>query len=95
MALTKSELIDKMSAAADINKAQAERAYGALVEAVRDGVKAGDEVRLHDLGTFRVAERAARTGRNPQTGAEITIPAAKTVTFKAVSGLKDLANGIK
>ena len=90
---TKSELIASMAEVAGITKAQAEKAYGVVVDQVRDGVKAGQEVRLHDLGTFRVGERAARKGRNPQTGAEIDIPAAKTVTFKPVSGLKDLANG--
>lgn len=92
---TKGELIGKMAEAAGITKAQAERVYGAIVDTVRDGVKAGEEVRLHDLGTFRVGERAARKGRNPLTGAEIEIAASKTVTFKAASALKDLANGGK
>lgn len=90
---TKSELIAKIAEVAGITKAQAEKAYGVVVDAVKDGVKAGQEVRLHDLGTFRVGDRAARKGRNPQTGEEIDIAAAKTVTFKAVDGLKKLANG--
>lgn len=90
--MNKSELIDAIAASADITKADAGRALDAAVEAITQALKAGDQVTLVGFGTFLVKERAARTGRNPQTGKEITIAASKVPGFKAGKGLKDAVN---
>jgi len=73
--VNKSQLIDKIAADADISKAAAGRVLDAFMGSVSDALKDGDEVALVGFGTFSVRDRAARTGRNPQTGKEITIPA--------------------
>lgn len=90
--VNKSELIDHIAEGADISKASANRALDAFVEAVSDTLKSGDQVALVGFGTFSVRERAARKGRNPQTGAEIDIAAAKVPGFKAGKALKDAVN---
>jgi DNA-binding protein HU-beta len=90
--VNKSQLIDQIAEGADISKASAGRALDAFVEAVSDTLKSGDQVALVGFGTFSVRERAARTGRNPQTGAEIQIAAAKVPGFKAGKALKDAVN---
>ncbi|KXF81389.1 DNA-binding protein HU-beta [Enterovibrio sp. ZSDZ35] len=90
--MNKSQLIDKIAQNADLSKASAGRALDALIEAVSDSLKDGDQVALVGFGTFSVRERSARTGRNPQTGAEIKIPAAKVPGFKAGKALKDAVN---
>ena len=90
--MNKSELIDAIAAAADIPKAVAGRALDAVIESVTDALKAGDSVVLVGFGTFAVKERAARTGRNPQTGKPINIAAAKIPGFKAGKALKDAVN---
>ncbi|KKA43977.1 MULTISPECIES: HU family DNA-binding protein [Salinivibrio] len=90
--MNKSELIDHIAEGADISKASANRALDAFVEAVSDTLKSGDQVALVGFGTFSVRERAARKGRNPQTGAEIDIAAAKVPGFKAGKALKDAVN---
>lgn len=90
--MNKSELIDAIADSADISKAAAGRAVDAVVESVTDALKKGDQVTLIGFGTFSVKERAARTGRNPQTGAEIQIAAAKIPSFKAGKALKDAVN---
>ncbi|OGT89774.1 MAG: DNA-binding protein HU [Gammaproteobacteria bacterium RIFOXYA12_FULL_61_12] len=90
--MNKSELIDAMAAAADISKASAGRALNGLIEAVSDAMKSGDSVTLIGFGTFSVRERAARSGRNPQTGASIEIKASKVPSFKAGKALKDAVN---
>ncbi|WP_145525710.1 nucleoid-associated protein HU-beta [Yersinia vastinensis] len=90
--MNKSQLIDKIAAGADISKAAAGRALDAIISSVTDTLKEGDEVALVGFGSFTVRERAARTGRNPQTGKEISIPAAKVPGFKAGKGLKDAVN---
>ncbi len=87
--MNKSELIDAIAASADIPKAAAGRALDATLEAVTGALQNGDSVALVGFGTFSVKERAARTGRNPQTGAEIKIPASKVPGFKAGKALKD------
>ncbi|SDX13050.1 nucleoid DNA-binding protein [Marinobacter mobilis] len=87
--VNKSELIDAIAESADISKASAGRALDAMTTAVTDALKTGDQVTLIGFGTFSVKERAARTGRNPQTGAEIKIPASKVPGFKAGKALKD------
>ena len=90
--MNKSELIDAIAESADISKAAAGRAIDAVVESVTNALKEGDQVTLIGFGTFSVKERAARTGRNPQTGEEIQIAAAKIPSFKAGKGLKDAVN---
>ena len=91
--MNKSELIDAIAASADISKAAAGRALDAMTESVTTALKEGDQVTLIGFGTFSVKDRAARTGRNPQTGAEIQIKAAKVPNFKAGKALKDSVNG--
>ncbi|AMG32104.1 DNA-binding protein HU-beta [Grimontia hollisae] len=90
--MNKSQLIDKIAENADLSKAAAGRALDALIEAVSDSLKEGEQVALVGFGTFSVRERSARTGRNPQTGAEIKIAAAKVPGFKAGKALKDAVN---
>ncbi|GEK72888.1 MULTISPECIES: HU family DNA-binding protein [Halomonas] len=90
--MNKSELIEAIAASADIPKAAASRALDAMVDAVADSLKKGDSVSLVGFGTFTVKERAARTGRNPQTGEPIEISAAKVPSFKAGKALKDSVN---
>ncbi|QIZ84243.1 HU family DNA-binding protein [Bermanella marisrubri] len=90
--MNKSELIDAIAASADIPKAAAGRALDATVDAITNALKEGDQVVLVGFGTFAVKERAARTGRNPQTGQPIEIAAAKVPGFKPGKALKDAVN---
>jgi len=90
--VNKSELIEAIAASADIPKAAATRALDAMVESVTDSLKKGESVSLVGFGTFAIKERAARTGRNPQTGQPIQISAAKVPSFKAGKALKDAIN---
>lgn len=90
--MNKSELIDVIAASADISKAAASRALDAVTESIMGALKKGDQVALVGFGTFAVKERAARTGRNPQTGAPIDIAAAKIPSFKPGKALKDAVN---
>lgn len=90
--MNKSELIDAMAASADISKETAGRAMDAFVESLTSALKQGDDVVLVGFGTFSVKDRAERTGRNPQTGADIKIPAAKVPGFKAGKNLKEAVN---
>ncbi|MFN3545315.1 MAG: HU family DNA-binding protein [Thiobacillus sp.] len=90
--MNKSELIDAIAVSADISKAAAGRALDAAVEAVKKALKKGDMVTLVGFGSFYVGKRAARTGRNPRTGASIKIKAAKVPKFRAGKGLKDAIN---
>lgn len=90
--MNKTELIDAIAASADLSKADAGRALDAVVEAVTDTLKKGDQVSLVGFGTFAVKHRAAREGRNPQTGATIQIKASNVPGFKAGKALKDAVN---
>ena len=90
--MNKTQLVEKIATNADITKADAGRALDAFIEAVTETLKDGDQVSLVGFGTFSVRDRAARTGRNPQTGAEIQIAAAKVPGFKPGKGLKDAVN---
>jgi len=90
--VNKTELIDAIAASADLSKADAGRALDAVVEAVTDTLKKGDQVSLVGFGTFAVKHRAAREGRNPQTGATIQIKASNVPGFKAGKALKDAVN---
>lgn len=90
--MNKSQLIDKIAEGADISKAAAGRALDAFIASVTESLQQGDAVALVGFGTFDVRERAARTGRNPQTGKEIEISAAKVPVFRAGKALKDAVN---
>lgn len=90
--MNKSELIEAVAESADLPKAAANRAVDAVVEAVTKALQSGDQVSLVGFGTFSVKDRAARTGRNPQTGEPIQIKAAKIPSFKAGKALKDAVN---
>ena len=90
--MNKSELIEAISAEADLSKAGAGRALDAVISAVTGALKDGESVSLVGFGTFSVKARAARTGRNPQTGAAIQIAAANIPSFKAGKALKDSVN---
>jgi DNA-binding protein HU-beta len=90
--MTKAELIDKIASDANISKTAAGSALGSMVEGVTKSLSRGDSVTLVGFGTFSVSKRAARTGRNPRTGAPIQIKAANVPRFKAGKGLKDAVN---
>jgi DNA-binding protein HU-beta len=87
--MNKSELIDQIAKSADISKAAAGRALDAAMAAVKSSLKKGGMVTLVGFGTFYVGKRAARSGRNPRTGASIKIRAAKVPKFRAGKALKD------
>ena len=78
---------------AGISKADAGKAVTAMLDVLKEALAKGDKVSLPGFGTFEITERAARTGRNPQTGAAIEIAASKGVKFKAGKALKDAVNG--
>ena len=87
--MTKAELIASIGREAKISKASAEKALNAFTNTVMKALKKGDTLALTGFGTFSVAKRKARTGRNPQTGREIKIPATRVAKFKAGNMLKD------
>ncbi|MCR5546533.1 MAG: HU family DNA-binding protein [Lachnospiraceae bacterium] len=90
--MNKTELVDAIAKKADLSKKDAAAAVDAFVESVSDALKKGDKVQLVGFGTFQTSKRAARTGRNPQTGAEIKIKASTVPQFKAGKALKDTVN---
>ena len=90
--MTKSELIDAIAEKSGLSKADATKALAATLESVTDALKAGEKVALIGFGTFSVSPRAARTGKNPQTGEAIAIPASNAAKFKAGQQLKDAVN---
>ena len=90
--MNKAELVDAIADSADLSKAAASRALDAVINSITDTLKSGDQVSLVGFGTFTVKDRAARTGRNPQTGEPIEIKAAKVPGFKAGKALKDAVN---
>ena len=90
--MNKAELIDAMASDANLSKADAKRALESLTTNVTSALKKGDKVALIGFGTFSISARAARTGRNPQTGATIKIAAKKVAKFKAGSALSDAVN---
>ncbi len=87
--MNKVELVEAMATQAGITKKDAEAALNAFTGVVTEELKKGEKVQLVGFGTFEVAERAERTGRNPQTGEEMTIAACKAPKFKAGKALKD------
>jgi DNA-binding protein HU-beta len=90
--MNKTDLIDAVSADAEVTKAEAARAVDAVINAITKALKKGDAVTLVGFGTFQVRKRAARTGRNPKTGETIKIKASKNPAFKAGKALKDAVN---
>lgn len=88
----KSDLIEAIAKSADLSKAAAGRALDATLASIATSLQKGKPVALVGFGTFYTADRAARTGRNPQTGAAINIDAAKVPKFRAGKGLKDAVN---
>lgn len=87
--MTKVELIDKMAKDADISKAAAQKAMDSFMDGIKKALKKGNKVTLVGFGTFSVGKRAARKGRNPQTGETIKIKASKSPKFKAGKSFKD------
>jgi DNA-binding protein HU-beta len=90
--VNKSELIEHIATQADISKAAAARALDAVIDGVTRSLEKGDSVTLVGFGTFAVGRRAARSGRNPRTGAEIAIKAARVPKFRAGQALRDALN---
>ena len=90
--MNKSELIDAIASEADISKASAGRALDSMLSSITGALSNGDSVSLVGFGTFGVKQRAARAGRNPQTGATIQIKAATVPGFKAGKALKEAVN---
>ena len=90
--MSKTELVAAIAERTGLTKKDSEAAVNAFVETLTEQLKKGEKVQLIGFGTFEVSERAARTGRNPQTGAEITIVASKVPKFKAGKALKELLN---
>ena len=90
--MNKTELIAAIAEKTELSKKDAEKALKAFTDVVAEELKKGEKIQLVGFGTFEVSERAARTGRNPQTGAEMTIAASKAPKFKAGKALKDAIN---
>jgi DNA-binding protein HU-beta len=90
--VNKQELIENIAGSADITKAAAGRALDSMIDSITGSLKNGDSVVLVGFGTFSVRDRAARIGRNPQTGEKIQIAAARVPAFKAGKALKDAVN---
>ncbi len=90
--MNKTELIEHIATQADISKAAAARALDAVIGGIKNTLKKNGSVSLTGFGTFTVSKRAARTGRNPRTGAQIKIKSAKVPKFRPGKGLKDHLN---
>ena len=90
--MNKAELVAKVAEGADINKVDAEGALNAAIETIIKALAKGDKVQLIGFGTFSSGNRAARIGRNPRTGKEVKISAARTVKFTAGKAFKDRVN---
>lgn len=87
--MNKGELIDAVAGKADLTKADAEKAINAVLETVEEELSRENEVQITGFGSFKITHRAAREGRNPQTGEAMTIPATKTPNFSAGNKLKE------
>ena len=90
--MNKADLVAAMAEKAGVSKKDAEASLKAFTDVVAEELKKGEKIQLVGFGTFEVSERAARTGRNPQTGAEMTIAASKVPQLKAGKALKDSLN---
>ena len=91
--MNKAELVAAMAEKAELSKKDAEAALKAFTDVVAEELKKGEKIQLVGFGTFETSERAAREGRNPQTGETMTIEASKSPKFKAGKALKDVVNG--
>ena len=87
--MNKTELIAAVAEKTDLSKKDADAAVSAVLGAITDALKAGDQIQLVGFGTFEVRNRAAKQGRNPRTGETMTVPASKVPAFKAGKALKD------
>ncbi len=87
--MTKTDLINLVAEKTELSKKDAEKAVAAVLESITEALVSNDKVQLVGFGTFEVRDRAAREGKNPSTGAPITIPASKVPAFKAGKALKD------
>lgn len=90
--MNKTELVAAIAEKSELSKKDSEKALKAFIDTVTDELKKGEKIQLVGFGTFEVSERAERTGRNPQTGKEMVIPASKAPKFKAGKALKDMIN---
>ncbi|MBA4495609.1 HU family DNA-binding protein [Paenactinomyces guangxiensis] len=90
--MNKTELINKVAEAAELTKKDATKSVEAVLDAITEALRAGEKVQLIGFGNFEVRDRAARKGRNPQTGEEIDIPASKVPAFKPGKQLKEEVN---
>lgn len=90
--MNKADLVAAIAAKTNISKKGAEESLNAMVEVIKEALVKGEKVQLVGFGSFEVRTRAARKGKNPQTGAEIKIPACKAPSFKAGKALKDTVN---
>ncbi len=93
--MNRKELIEALASKTDSTKADADRSIAAIIDIVAATLKKGDSISLVGFGSFEVRKRAARTGRNPKTGAELKIKASKVPAFKAGATLKAAVNGVK
>lgn len=91
--MNKSDLVNAVAEKSELSKKDATKAVDAVLESIMDSLKDGEKVQLIGFGNFEVRDRAARKGRNPQTGAEIEIPASKVPAFKPGKALKDIVKG--
>ena len=90
--MNKTELVAAIAEQTELSKKDAEKALKAFIDVVTDELKKGEKVQLVGFGTFEISEREAREGRNPLTGATMSIPASKAPKFKAGKALKDAVN---
>ena len=90
--MNKQQLVEVMASKSELTKVDTEKALKAFIDTVTEELKNGGKIQLVGFGTFEVAERAERQGRNPKTGEAITIPASKSPKFKAGKALKDIVN---
>lgn len=93
--MNKTELVAAMAKETNLSKKDVEAVLKSFIDVVSEELKKGEKVQLVGFGTFEVSERAARTGKNPQTGKAIKIPASKAPKFKAGKALKDTVNSTK
>lgn len=87
--MNKTQQIEKISNKLNVSKKQADLILATVAETIREGLETEGKIRISDLGTFEIRDRAERKGRNPQTGEEIKIAASKTIAFKATKALKE------
>ena len=90
--MNKNELIEKLSDSTGFTKSDTQKFVNAYVDVISKALRKGQDVQLVGFGTFKVTERKARTGRNPQTGKALKIPAKKVPSFRAGKALKDIVN---